>query len=343
MQQKTFWQINRAGNLDRLTLKTEPAADLKPGLVRVKIRHVGLNFADIFACLGLYSASPQGAFTPGLEFSGVVISGNNRFTEGTEVYGMSRFGAYTDLIDIDPDYLTEIPESMSPEQAAAYPVQTLTAWYALVNQGAITENSSVLIHSAAGGTGQQAVKIARHFKATITATIGTANTDQKIDFLMRNYKFTEENIIVRNKKTFYQQITDNESRQFDIILDAVAGDYFKPGFNALAPGGRYVLYGAASFMTTSSKPSWLRIIPLFIRRPRLDPLDMISDNKSLMAFNLIWLYHQKNKMRQMLDQISATDITAPEIDQVFDFKQAPQALKALQRGSNSGKILLRVS
>jgi NADPH:quinone reductase-like Zn-dependent oxidoreductase len=65
---REVWRIDRAGSLDRLArraerLPPEPA----PGQARVRVEAIGLNFADVFACLGLHSATPRGPFVPGLE------------------------------------------------------------------------------------------------------------------------------------------------------------------------------------------------------------------------------------------------------------------------------------
>ena len=67
-----YWQTARAGNMARLTLHTGMLPTLANNHVRIKVHAVGLNFADIFALTGLYSATPQGAFIPGLEFAGEV-------------------------------------------------------------------------------------------------------------------------------------------------------------------------------------------------------------------------------------------------------------------------------
>ena len=66
------WRIDRAGSLDRLHRVSEPIAPPGPGEARVAVQAIGLNFADVFACLGLYSATPKGPFVPGLEFAGVI-------------------------------------------------------------------------------------------------------------------------------------------------------------------------------------------------------------------------------------------------------------------------------
>ena len=66
------WRIDRAGSLARLRRVSEPIPAPGPGEARVAVKAIGVNFADIFACLGLYSATPRGSFVPGLEFAGVV-------------------------------------------------------------------------------------------------------------------------------------------------------------------------------------------------------------------------------------------------------------------------------
>lgn len=77
---------------------------------------------------------------------------------------------------------------------------------------------------------------------------------------------------------------------FDCIIDAVAGYYFKPGYESLTRGGRHVVYGASSFTPTGDKPNWLSLAWKYIRRPVVDPMEMMSDNKSVMVrenYNLL--------------------------------------------------------
>jgi len=69
---RQVWSIPRAGSLARLTLNSEPLAPPAEREVQVEVTAVGVNFADVFACLGLYSATPTGRFTPGLECAGRV-------------------------------------------------------------------------------------------------------------------------------------------------------------------------------------------------------------------------------------------------------------------------------
>jgi len=69
---RQVWRIDKAGSLDRLRLQDEALPEPSPGAARVRVEAVGLNFADVFACLGLYSATPAGAFIPGLEYAGTI-------------------------------------------------------------------------------------------------------------------------------------------------------------------------------------------------------------------------------------------------------------------------------
>ena len=99
------WRTEKAGRIDRLRLVEESLAPLKPDHVRVRVRAAGLNFADIFALTGLYSATPEGAFTPGLEFSGEVleIGGEappSTIAVGQRVMGCIRFGGYAEVVDV---------------------------------------------------------------------------------------------------------------------------------------------------------------------------------------------------------------------------------------------------
>ena len=141
---RDVWRIDRAGSLDRLTRRTEELQEPAPGEVRVSIKAIGLNFADVFACLGLYSATPKGSFIPGLEFAGIVEcvgppaldrGDAPEIREGDAVIGLTRFGGYVTAINVGRQYVRPVPANWTFAQAAAYPVQALTAWYGLVRLG----------------------------------------------------------------------------------------------------------------------------------------------------------------------------------------------------------------
>src|SRR5210317_1074922 len=113
--QRTAWRIMpKAGSIDNLKLVEESIEDPKEGEVQVQVKAIGFNFADIFAMFGLYGATPEGSFVPGLEFAGVVIkvgSGVKNVKEGQKVMGVTKFGGYASHLNIDPRYLVELPST----------------------------------------------------------------------------------------------------------------------------------------------------------------------------------------------------------------------------------------
>lgn len=341
---RDVWCMTKAGSLDRLVKQREPVAEPGPGDVRVTVGAIGLNFADIFACMGLYSATPSGPFIPGLEFAGTVeaVGANaGAWRPGDRVIGLTRFGAYATSVTVGARYLHPLPAGWTVADGAAFPVQALTAWYAIDELGACKPGDAVLVQSAAGGVGLNALVLLRARGARVVATIGD---ESKRAFLMEHAGFASRQIIVRDRRRFAAQLDDalaaNGLAGFNLVLDAVAGPFLKPAYRRLCPAGRLVVYGSADLTPASSRPNWLRLAARYLRRPRIDPLTMIEHNKSVMGFNLIWLWDDVDRLAPAYD-ILARDITAPpHIGRRFRFDEAPAALRYLQRGKSVGKVVL---
>jgi NADPH:quinone reductase-like Zn-dependent oxidoreductase len=353
-QIRESWRIGRAGSLDRLARQTEALSDPGPGEARILVRAVGLNFADLFACLGLYSATPQGAFVPGLEVAGIVDAvgpaapgpdpnREERHTArpGDRVMGLTRFGAYATAVNIDVRCLRHIPPGWSFAEGAAFPVQALTAWYGLIEQGGLGRDDLVLLHSAAGGVGLHALALLSHHGARVVATVGQPT---KRDFLAKHCGLVVDQVIVRDRRAFGTQLDRALEAQgadgFDLVLDPVAGPFFRPAYDRLRPAGRLVLYGAADFMSARPRPNYLRLAVRYLLRPRLDPLRMISENRSVMAFNLIWLWDRVERHASAYDQLAPLMMRPPFIGRRFRFSEAPAALRFLQSGQSIGKVVL---
>jgi len=333
MTHRTVWQTPKAGNLTRLTQQTETLPDLAAGCVRIDVRAVGLNFADIFALTGLYSATPAGAFVPGLEFAGTVAQSHSPdFAVGDRVMGVTRFGGYASAIDSAPDYLMPLPAGWDFAQGAAWPAQTLTAWYALTHLGALQPGQRVLVHSAAGGVGLQAMRLARALGAQPQGTVGSA--DKARWLAAQGF----EKVLVR-EADFAGQL-QREGLRFDLVLDAIGGRVQRASFDALEPMGRLVVFGAAEFTPTGSRPNYLKAAWRYLRRPRYDVMEMISSNRSVLAFNLIWLWEQKAQLTGLLRELEAVPLPPPHVGQRFAFSEAHAALELLRSGRSIGKVVL---
>jgi len=319
-----------------------------PGQVLVASRASGLNFADIFATLGLYSATPEGAFIPGLEFCGeVVATGENakKFRAKQKVMGVTRFGGYASHICVDERALLPLPAGWTFAEGAALLAQGLTAYYALFELGALKKNGLVLVHSAAGGVGLLALAMIEKMGGSVIATVGSAS---KVALLKERCHLHEKEIIVRARtSSAFRTQLDEALRAvgrtgFDLVLDSVMGPYFWPGYQALEGAGRLILFGAADWMPASSKPNYAKLAWSYLKRPRLDPLAMISENKSLMAFNLIWLWNRIDDLEPMARAMLGMGLRAPYVGHTFPFEQAPEAMRLFQSGRTSGKVILQI-
>lgn len=366
MNSRLVWKIAKAGSIDRLSLVNDTLPELQPGEARVAVKAVGLNFADLFALQGLYSATPSGAFTPGLEFSGVIeeIAGpaenptavvtdsgtsgvtahrKHVYKPGDRVMGAIRFGAYAERLNADVRYFRHIPAGWDFAQGAALPAQGLTAYYALRELGNLKPGQLVLIHSVAGGVGLLALEMVRGMGGLAVGTIGTAD---KISFLREKADMAPEEILVRDRKRFPAQLDAALKFQnrvgFDLVLDAVAGEYFQPAFDRLSAAGRLILFGSATMMTHASRPNYLTLAWRYLRRPRLDPIEMISANKSFMAFNLIWLWDCIDELTRLYDEMLELNLQPPHVGRRFAFEDAHEALKYFQSGRSIGKVVLEV-
>jgi alcohol dehydrogenase len=317
--------------------------------VQVAIRAIGLNFADAFACLGLYSATPQGSFIPGLEAAGVVtalgpaVGGHPSFAIGDRVVLLTRFGGYASALNIDSRYVTRVPDGWTLEQAAAWPVQALTAWYGLCRLGNVQKGQVVLVQSAAGGVGLQALAILRRLGARPVAVVGS---EAKARFLAEHAGLGAPSVIVRGTHgdgpALERALGHHNARGFDVVFDAVLGPGFGEAFARLAPEGRYVLFGAADFMPVGARRGWLRLAWQWLRRPRLDPLAMISENRAFFGFNLIWLWEAVERVPDAYAALAALDLPPPHVGQRHAFADARAALEELKAGGTVGKSVLIV-
>ena len=346
---RTVWRLPRAGSLDHLQRRDEPLPDPGPGEARVRVEAIGLNFADLFAAQGLYSATPNGSFIPGLECAGILEAADPGFpadrglSVGDPVIALTRFGAYATAINVGAAYLRPVPAGWSAVQAAAWPVQGLTAWYGLVPLGNVQRGSIVLVQSAAGGVGLLALDILDALGARPLAVVGL---EAKRRYLVEQRGMSPETIVVRDARRFGAQLDQSlaalGATGFDCVLDAVLGPTFRPAFDRLRPEGRYVLFGAAEFMSRGARPDYVRLALDYLRRPRLDPLAMISDNRSLMAFNLIWLWDHADRLPAAYTELEQLTPRPPHVGAVLPFDRAPEALRLLQGGGTIGKVVLEV-
>jgi alcohol dehydrogenase len=340
MLERQVYRMPKAGSIKNLKLVTEVLEKQKADEVCVRVKAVGLNFADIFAMQGLYSATPAGSFIPGLEFSGEVISVGEHvesWKPGDKVMGATKFGGYVSHININHRYIIPLPPDWSYEEGAGFLVQGLTAYYALTALGNLQQGMTVLIHSAAGGVGILANRICKKFDAY---TIGTVGHAKKIDFLLNEEKY--DKVIVRDNDFYTKLFAALDGRPLQLIMECIGGKTLMQGWKAMAPMGRMIAYGSASFSSHGSSPNYPRLIWKYLKRPKIDPLRLPTQNKSLMGFNLIYLYEQTDLMHSMLHALQALQLNPQHIGHSFSFNDMHAAINLFQRGETVGKVVVTI-
>ncbi len=329
----------KAGNLSNLKIATETLPDPAPGEVTVANKAIGLNFADIFAMFGLYSATPKSVFIPGLEYSGIIEKVGEGVTSvkvGDRVMGVTRFGAYTTHLNIPQQYVIPIPEDWSFAEGAAYLVQVLTAYYGLIYLGRLEKGETVLIHSAAGGVGILANRIAKKYDAY---TIGSVGSSAKVDFCKKE---GYNDVIVRSNAFADDLKRSLGQRELNVVMECIGGKIFKAGFAQMAAQGRMVIYGAAQYASPGKRPNYLKVIYKYLTRPKIDAQDLAEVNKMVSGFNLIYLYEKAELLHQLLGEIRTLDIAKPHVGHTFAFADLLKAINLFQSGKTIGKVVIEI-
>ncbi len=339
MERKAWRMVPKAGNIKNLQLVNESIDDPTSNEVQISVKSIGLNFADIFAMYGLYGATPEGSFVPGLEYAGVVEKvggGVTTYKPGDKVMGVTRFGGYASVVNVEQEYVTLLPVHWTFEEGAAFLVQVMTAYWALIELADMKQGETVLIHSAAGGVGLWANRIAKNLDGF---TIGSIGSNSKVGLLKEE---GYDDYIVRSKSFRTDLRQKLNGRPLNIVLECIGGQIFLDSYLNMTLMGRMVVYGSARYAQTGQRPNYLKLVWQYFKRPKLDPQRMIEQNKSVFGFNLIYLYEMKEKMGEILEDLKRFDLGKPKVGHSFQFEEMKKAIQLFQTGKTTGKVVVNV-
>jgi len=337
--------IRKPGSFDRLELVEEPTEAPLPGHALVRTHAVGVNFADVVVRLGLYPSAKKYVgwpITPGFEMAGVIEAlgpdCDDSLCVGDAVYGVVRFFAYSTHVQVPLSQLRKKPENLSFEQAAAIPVAAFTSYYGLVIQGQVKPGQRVLVHSAAGGVGSTLVQMAALLGAVVTGVVGSTDKVALVAGLGAAH------VIDRSRGDWEKEARLVATQGYDIALDANGVATLGDSYRLLRPTGRVVVYGAHTMLTRGSgRLNWLKLAWDFVRTPRFSPLDLTNDNKSVLAFNLSYLFDEQDLLKDAFDQLDdwykKGQLRVAELTS-FPLADAAGAHRALQSGTTRGKLVL---
>lgn len=332
------------GGPEVLQVQERPDPPIGAGEVRIAVKAAGINFADTMARVGLYPDAPKPPCVMGYEVAGEVEGlgeGVSDFAVGDRVMAGTRFGGQAELVTVPADQVLPLPDRLSFEQGAAFPVNYGTAYAALIVMGSLRERDRVLIHAAAGGVGIAATQIARNVGAEIFGTaspskheaIRAQGVDHAIDY--RGQDFEVEAM----------RITGGEG--VDLIIDALGPTSFRKDYRLLRSGGRMVMYG----LSEASKEGG-RDIPAALKSlakmplatiPWWKSLALMNENKGIFGLNMLKWWDREGSLDRVTEPLMA-DLEAgrlePVVAEAFPFERAGEAHEFIAQRRNVGKVVL---
>ena len=166
-------QTSRNGPQDLHLVTDPPVPHPGPGEILIKVTAAGVNFGDIQQSYGIFPGGPQPPYVAGFEAAGEIVAAGEGVTglpPGTHVIGAAiSGGAFAEYMLLPAVAAVPLPTGWAGEQALGLVVSWPTALAALRPLGRVAAGETVLIHAAAGGTGQAAVRMAKHYGATVIA------------------------------------------------------------------------------------------------------------------------------------------------------------------------------
>ncbi|MGA2965187.1 MAG: NADPH:quinone oxidoreductase family protein [Terriglobales bacterium] len=311
--------ITRFGGPEVLELQHVPDPHPAPGQLLVKVEAGGLNFADLLTARGGYAGTPKPPLTAGREFAG------REEETGRRVMGYTQWAAFAEKTAPQRDLVWPVPENWTAEQAAAFPVNFFTAYFAYWKAGLLDNpaRSRVLIHAVAGGVGTAAVQIGKILGVEM---YGTSSSDDK---LARVRALGLQHGINYKQSDYLEAVKDLTGVEgVDAVFEMLGAEHVAKSVRCLRAFGRVICYGSATGEI-----------------PQLDTRLLYAKGASVHGLWLSYLSANRPLMEsawQRLSEWLAAGKLAPVIGKVFPLDQAREAYTLMQEGKNYGKIVLKI-
>ncbi|ORB52070.1 type I polyketide synthase [Mycobacterium persicum] len=313
------WQLitTGRGDLANLTLVPTPAPTaLGPGQIRVQIRAAGLNFHDVVVALAAISDEGLGA-----EAAGVVIDTADDVTDfapGDAVMGLFPNNAFAPTATTDHRGVVAVPPGWSYPQAASVPAAYITAYSVLIDIAQLSAGQRVLIHSAAGGVGQAAIRLAQHVGAEVFATAHPAK-----HHILRGLGIPEDHIASSRTLDFGDTFAAaGGGRGMDVVLNSLRDEFVDASLRLVVPGGCFVEIGKTDIRAAADVA-------------HTHP-DLSYHAYDLSAATPEQLQHAWAGVRELIEYavIQPLPVTS------YGLLRAPQAFRDMSQARHTGKIVL---
>ena len=318
--------VDRWMEPSELAVRELPDPEAGPGMLGVDVRAAGCNFFDILMAKGQYQVKPPFPFVPGAELAGVVnaVGPDVRgFKAGDRVLAAVPLGAFAERAAIPARAAMRMPDGMSFEEGAAFPIVYPTSYAGLVFRAGLRQGENLLVHAAAGGVGIAAVQIGKALGARVIATAGGA---EKLEIAKRAGADVAIDYQSADWPDAVKKATDG--RGADVIYDSVGGDVTDGSLKCIAWNGRLLVIGFASG----------RIPEVKLNRVLLKNISLVG---------LHWGAHamyEPARIGETFDALFgllAAGKIRPLVYKTYGLDQLPEALAALGSRRSWGKVIVR--
>jgi NADPH:quinone reductase len=304
--------FERNGSPEVLELRDVPPPTPGEGEALVDVEAIGVNFRDVYEREGRAYGSPPPAI--------IGVEGAGRIHDtGERVAWVHVPGSYAEQVAAPRERLVPVPDGISSGVAAAALLQGMTAHYLAADSYPVSEGDRVLVHAAAGGVGLLLTQIAKIRGGHVIATTSTEEKakiarEAGADDVIGYDGFAER----------AREIAGGDG--VAAVYDGVGKATFLDGFNALAPTGRMILYGAASGRPDPIDPGMLIAGSWYVQRPTLVTYTRTPEML-------------RGRARALFDLIEAGKLEV-RIGARYPLEQARQAHEDLEARRTTGKLLL---
>jgi NADPH:quinone reductase-like Zn-dependent oxidoreductase len=336
--------IHRPGGFNRLKIESFPDPLPCDDEVVVEIKAIGVNYADCVLRMGYYASAKEYVgwpISPGFDFSGIVSKLGKNVKDlrvGAPVFGISRFNSYATHVVVPRHQLFSIPKSHAFEETGGFPTIFLTAYYALHMVTKIFPNSTLLIHSAAGGVGSALLQLSRYAG---WHTIGVVGSSGKVAAAKA---MGADIVIDKSQENLWKAVDRHAPHGIDAVLDGNGYITLKNGAKRLRNNGKLIAYGFHSmFPKRRGVANIFKLAWDYLRTPRFNPISTHNRNISLITFNLSFMFGRKDllaiAMGNLYKWFAEKKIRMPKIT-TYPFADAAKAHRDLQSGQTIGKLVL---
>lgn len=299
-----------------------PDPSLQPGTVLVKMKAIGLNFADVYRRRGNYHLAGKPPYILGYEGAGVVekvSSDVGSIKAGDRVAFADIPYANAEQVAVPFENAIPLPQDITFEQAAAVLLQGMTAHYLVHDSYKVRPDDDILIHASAGGVGQLLTQLCKYKGARV---LGLTSSAAKREAALNA---GADKVLLYDSNWVDQVIHwSKENHGVDVAYDSV-GSTLMESFAATKTKGSVVFYGMAG-----GDP------------PHVDPRMLMDTSKTLTGGDL-W-----NHVTSRSNRIERSHVLFEEIRQGrlrienpkrFALREGTEAHRLLESRTHTGKII----